>query len=160
MADRIFKVAWSIVADGTLFKGAFAVLADDEQHAIERAKSALGREASAANFTLKGAGEYALELGRSEYPCTDTPKMPSVSPSSLGFSSERFVFDVAARANVIAADEDAALKRFGHAISGKTVGSVKFLNTKVTNPEPVDAMSSFEKHLLEKQYRQIRVAST
>lgn len=164
--DRIFKVAWSIVADGTLFKGAYVVIADDEVHAIERAKEELGRESSAASFVVKASGERALELGRSEYPSDDAssfrPNEVLESRVTTPFlPRERFVFDIAARANVIASDKQDAQKKLGHALAGKDVSSVKFLNVKTCDdPEPLSGMSAYEKMLIEKQYRSVRVAST
>lgn len=163
-SNRIFKVVWSIVADGTLFKGAYAVLADDETHAIERVREILGREGNAASIYIKDAGTFAIELGRNEYPAEGeknrSPKHIAEVQNFPGAAPERFVYDVAARANVIAQSEDDARKKFGQKIVGKDVSSVKFLNLKITDPEPLSEMSSFERHLLEKQYRAVRVAST
>jgi hypothetical protein len=161
-SNRIFKVVWSIVADGTLFKGAYAILADDESHAIERVRAVLGKEGGAASIYVKDAGQWAIEMGRREYPAdgSKATAIPHISSQLLGAPAERFVFDVAARANVIATDEEDATKKFGHSISGKEVHSVKFLRIKCTDPEPLSEMSSYEKHLLEKQFRSVRVAST
>jgi len=158
----LVKVAWSIVADGTLFKGAFVVIADDEEHAIERCRSALGREGNAANFTVKATADNCLELGRSEYPSDNSPSsfIPRVATPSSFLQRDRFVFDVATRANVIAEDEEQAFRKLGLKLSGKDVGSVKYVRTAVTDCEPLDSLSTYERHLLEKQFRGIRVAST
>ena len=156
------RTAWSIVADGTLFKGAYVLIADNEHEAIEKTKSLLGREGNAATVTIKAIGDDSIELGRSEYPADDAAKfsVPHVKAPMEFSSRQRFVFDLAARANVIAEDEDAATKKLGHALTGKDVGAVKFMRTAVTSQEPIDDLSSYERHLIEKQFRSVRVAST
>jgi hypothetical protein len=162
MKNRLYRVAWAIVADGTLFKGDYCVIADDEAHAIERTKEAMGQEGNAATFVIKSAAERVLELKRAEYPSDakgETPAWIAEAPKPT-FSVARFVYDVAARANVIASSEQDAVSKLGHALTGKDVPAVKFMRTKAVDPEPMDALSNYEKHMLEKQFRSVRVSST
>ena len=159
----LVRVAWSIVADGTLFKGAFVVISDSPEAAIEKARSALGREGSAASFTVKDvSGADTIDLGRSEYPADGSSgtRIPHVGAQFSFAARETFVFDLAARANVIAEDEGSAFRKLGHALSGKEVGAVKYVRTTVSSAEPHESLSRYERHLLEKQFRSIRVAST
>ena len=159
---RLFRTAWNIVADGTLFKGAFVLLAVDDTDAIERTRAALGREGSAASIVVKSVGAEFIELGRSEYPADGASgtKIPHVSMPFDFARSQQFAIEIAARANVIAEDEDSAFRKLAHLMLGKDVGSVKYLRKAVLDSEPYDKLSSFERHLMEKQFRSIRVSST
>ena len=159
--QRLYRTAWNIVADGTLFKGAFVVLATDDADAILRTKAALGREGNAASVTVKASGEGAIELGRSEYPSDGAGEsVPHVAAPPEFNSRERFAFELAARANVIAEDEDQAFRKLAHALQGKDAMAVKYLRKAVIDSEPYDNLSSYERHLMEKQFRSVRVAST
>ena len=159
----LVKVAWAIVADGTLFKGAFAVFSETQEGAVEKARAALGQEGNAATFTVKDMTQTdCLDMGRSEYPADGSKgtKIPHVSTPPEFAARDRFLFDLAARANVIAEDEESAFRKMGHALVGKEVLSVKYLRTTVSSSEPYEALSNYERHLIEKQFRSIRVSST
>lgn len=158
----LHKVNWNIVADGVLFKGSFVVAADDAADAIERARAALGREGGAATFSVKDTATDCLDLGRSEYAAdrATEAEVPHINQAHHFGTPARFVFDVAARAKVIAETEEDALRKLGHALQGKQPPSVKYMRTKVEDPEPLGNLSTYERHLLEKQFRAVRVAST
>jgi hypothetical protein len=159
----LVKIAWAIVADGTLFKGAFVVFCETQEGALEKARAALGQEGNAANFTVKAVSQAdCLDIGRSEYPADRSKgtNIPHVSAPPEFTSRSRFLFDLAARANVIAEDEESAFRKLGHSLAGKEVFSVKYLRTTVSSSEPYEALSNYERHLIEKQFRSIRVAST
>lgn len=159
---RLFRTAWNIVADGTLFKGSFVLLANGDADAIERTKAALGREGNAAAVVVKASGDECLDLGRSEYPADGSSgtTVPHVSAPFEFADRQQFAIEVAARANVVAESEDIAFRKLAHALLGKDVGAVKYLRRAVLDSEPYDGLSGYERHLMEKQFRSIRVAST
>jgi len=150
----LFKTIWNLATDEAVYKGAFAVVGDDAMHAIERSKALLGPEGDAANWRVEDVESQCYEIGRNTIPAdTSAAKpMPNMGPREL------FVFEVAARANIVAATEEVAFSRFGKVVSKRESDGryCKLLRTAVLDKEEMDHLSGFERHAIEKSFRSVQ----
>ena len=150
----LYKTVWNLATDEALYKGAFMVVGDDAEHAIQRSKDMLGPEGDAAAWRVEGVEGQCYELGRNTIPSNPDPSRPL---PSMG-KRELFAFELAARANIIADSEETAFKRFGQNVSRRESDGkqCKLLRTVVLERESVDKMSRFEMHEIEKNFHQVR----
>lgn len=150
----LYFVEWKLATEAAVFSGKFVAAADDDAHAIERCKSALGREGSLANFSVSRAGDVVAEVARSE---KVADWVSSACIPGEGSSTQMYAFEVGARANVIASNEKAAMAKFSHAIrngvsDGKTC---TLLKVAVLDREAISRMSASERNLLSVSFRKV-----
>lgn len=150
----LFKTIWNLATDEALYKGAFIVVADDAEHAIERGKVALGKEGDAANWRVEGCEGQCYELGRNTIPSDTSASKPL---PSLG-SPELFAFELAARANVVAASEEIAFQRFAQSVRNRESDGkyCKLLKTAILEKESMEGMSAFERNTLAKSFQRVQ----
>lgn len=150
----LFKTVWNLPTDEALYKGAFLVVADDAVHAIERSKDALGKEGDAATWKVEVFESNVYEIGRNTIPSDTNPSKPL---PSLG-NPELFAFELAARANIVAATEEIAFQRFAQSIKKRESDGryCKLLKTAILEKESMDGMSSFERNTLAKSFQRVQ----
>lgn len=151
----IFKVSWKLATEIALYSGEYIVVGDDSEHALERAKTAIGPEASASNFSVEELGSTIYELKRREslVGC----EVYSPTPDSA-MGRDLFAFEIAARANVIASTEKVAFERMCSAIkSGGADGKYcTLLKTAVLEREGIYGMSRAERNALNKSFIRVQ----
>lgn len=150
----LFKITWKLATSLALYSGEYIVIADDSDHAIDRAKIAIGPEARAAQIGVEEIGTWFVELKRNE----TLVDADVYAPLPGGSTGELFAFELAARANVIASTEKKAFDRMAQAIrAGQSDGKYCTLfKAAVLEREPIDGMSRRDRHALHTNF--IRVS--
>ncbi len=151
----LFLAEWKLATELVVFGGKLVVNADDSDHAIDRTRDFLGKEGQVANISISEVGSTVYEMSRTEK--IGNAEYSAAMPR-LGGSGDLFVFELAARANVVASSEKMAWARFAKcARSGKSDGKYcKLFRGAVLEKEPMTQMSAYEKHLLNTQFQRVQ----
>lgn len=150
----LYYVEWKLATEVAVFSGKFVAAADDDAHAIERCKSALGKEGALAAFSVSRAGDVVAEVARHERIVGWEPSAPVPGESAGG---QVFAFEIGARANVIASTEKTAMAKFAAAIrNGSADGrGCTLLKVAVLDREAITRMSQTERNALSTSFRKV-----
>ena len=128
--------------------GRIALCASDEAEAIAKVRMIVGADSSMTDCEASRCGQGFIRLG-SSVDATETEITQQQAVTRERAVAQRFEFDVAARATVIAVDRWEAYRKLANMVrqNQPPVG----LKRKVVGKEPVETMSRFDQNAIFRQ---------